>query len=83
MSQKTVGKVRKINIFHPDDTPMYDHSAKNHRGNLSTKLPDEVQGTINRKTSESSCTSFAVLADLDNVGIAFGISLLSCIQAEI
>ena len=30
-------------------------------------------------TSESSHTSFAMLADLENVGIAFGISLLSYI----
>ena len=32
-------------------------------------------------TPESSRTSFAVLADLENMGITFGISLLSYIQA--
>ena len=35
------------------------------------------------RTSKSSRTSFAVLVDLENVVIAFGIALLSCIQAEI
>ena len=34
-------------------------------------------------TSESFLTSFAVLADLENEGVVFGISLLSCIQTEI
>ena len=32
--------------------------------------------------SESVRTSSVVLADLENVGVAFGISLLSCIEAE-
>ena len=32
---------------------------------------------------ESVQTSFAVLVNLENLGVAFGISLLSCIQAEI
>ena len=34
-------------------------------------------------TSESSRTSCTVLADLENMGITFGVSLLSCIQAVI
>ena len=34
-------------------------------------------------TSESSHCSFTVLLDLDNVGVAVGISLLSHIQAKI
>ena len=33
--------------------------------------------------SENIHTSSAVLANLENVGVAFGISLLSCIEAEI
>ena len=33
--------------------------------------------------SESVNTSPAVLLDPENVGVAFGISLLSCIEAEI
>ena len=33
--------------------------------------------------SESVFISSAVLADLDNVRVAFGIQLLSCIKAEI
>jgi hypothetical protein len=33
-------------------------------------------------TSESDYTSFAVLPDLGNVGLAFGMPLLSCMKAK-
>ena len=35
------------------------------------------------RTSESIPTSFNVLPDPENIGIAVGISLLSCIEADI
>ena len=58
-----------------------------HRVSCTLKMAANTGKTIfdlpHTPMAESVLTSSAVLADLKNVGVALGISLLSCIEAEI
>ena len=68
------------------------HGKKNvnilrRRGSGQIKMTNNIGSTFSdlplTPTSEGVSTSAAVLVDLENVGYAFGISLLSFIETEI